>query len=125
VALSWAKEPPFTENVEWVEVPIIEVAQRVIGDLPHRESRFCRSSPVSVIIHRLFTLQAHSATCADFFLGRYRDYQTLNLTFAANVAKYGAIIGMFPKPLKLYVIVPIRIASFTRNTLQYCFTHAI
>jgi hypothetical protein len=60
-------------------------------------------------------LQAHSATCAYFFPGRDRDYQTLNLTFAANVAKYGAIIGMFPKPLKLYVIVPIRVASFTRT----------
>ncbi|KAN0118636.1 hypothetical protein V8E52_005059 [Russula decolorans] len=28
------------------------------------------------------------------------DYQTLNLTFAVNVVKFGLIIGMFPNPLK-------------------------
>jgi hypothetical protein len=51
-----------------------------------------------------------SATCADyFFSGRDYDYQTLNLTFAINVVKFGLIIGMFPKPLKPCVVPYIRV----------------
>jgi hypothetical protein len=38
------------------------------------------------------------------FPGRDHDYQTLNLTFAVNVVKFGLIIGMFPRPLKLCVL---------------------
>jgi hypothetical protein len=43
-------------------------------------------------------------TCADIFKGQDYDYQTLNLTFAVNVVKFGLIISLFPKPLKLCVV---------------------
>ena len=36
----------------------------------------------------------------SFFPGRDYNYQTLNLTFAVNVIKFGLIISMFPRPLK-------------------------
>ena len=39
-----------------------------------------------------------------FFSGRDYDYQTLNLTFAVNLIKFGLIISMFPKPLKPCVV---------------------
>ena len=38
------------------------------------------------------------------FLGRNRDYQELNLTFAVNVIKHGMIVSFFPKPLKSCVV---------------------
>jgi len=43
---------------------------------------------------------------SDFVLhsGRNHDYQNLNLTYAKNVVKTGMIIGMFPKPLKPWVV---------------------
>jgi len=44
-----------------------------------------------------------------FFSGRDYDYQTLNLTFAVNVVKFGLIIGMFPKPFKPCVVPFIRV----------------
>ena len=49
-----------------------------------------------------------------FFPGRNYDHQTLNLTFAVNVVKFGLIIGMFPKPLGqcvvpyIYVLLPLK-----------------
>ena len=48
-----------------------------------------------------------SEACSDFFPGRDYDYQTLNLTFAVNVIKFGLIISMFPRPLKPCVIPSI------------------
>ena len=41
--------------------------------------------------------------CRDY------DYQTLNLTFAINVMKYGLIIGLFPEPLKPCVVSSFRL----------------
>jgi hypothetical protein len=38
-------------------------------------------------------------------IGRDQDYVTLNLTFAVNVMKFATIIGLFPKPLKPYVVM--------------------
>ena len=59
-----------------------------------------------------------------FFPGRDYDYQTLNLTFAINVVKFGLIIGMFPKPLKPCVVPSIRVKihiPFSLNpTLVLC-----
>ena len=49
--------------------------------------------------------------CADFFPGRDHDYQTLNLTFAVNVVKFGLIIGLFPKPLKPCVVSEFSICN--------------
>ena len=59
-----------------------------------------------------------------FSPGRDYDYQTLNLTFAINVMKFGLIIGLFPKPLKPCVVSPIRLA-LSLNLLKYRFTHVI
>jgi len=64
-----------TDEDKWVKVPILESLQRVI----------CRAT------NRIFV---GVPLCRDY------DYQTLNLTFAVNVIKYGLIIGMFPRPLK-------------------------
>ncbi|KAF8477701.1 cytochrome P450 [Russula ochroleuca] len=60
---------------EWVKVPILETLQRVI----------CRAT------NRIFV---GVPLCRDY------DYQTLNLTFAVNVVKFGLVISLFPKPLK-------------------------
>ncbi|KAI0002407.1 cytochrome P450 [Russula compacta] len=62
----------------WVKVPVLETFQRVI----------CGAT------NRIFV---------GVPLCRNRDYQTLNLTFATNVVKSGAIISLVPKPLKLIV----------------------
>jgi hypothetical protein len=43
------------------------------------------------------------------FPGWDYDYQTLNLTFAANVMKIGFFIGLFLKPLKRCVAPSIRV----------------
>ncbi|KAI0284729.1 cytochrome P450 [Russula brevipes] len=67
-----------TQDDKWVKVPILETVQRVI----------CRAT------NRVFV---GVPLCRD------RDYQTLNLTFAVNVIKFGVIISMFPKPLRLVV----------------------
>ncbi|KAI0292784.1 cytochrome P450 [Russula brevipes] len=64
-----------THEDKWVKVPILETIQRVIC---------CTTNRVFVGVP----------------LCRNRDYQTLNLTFAINVIKYGTIISMFPKPFK-------------------------
>jgi hypothetical protein len=53
---------------------------------------------------------------AEFFSGRDHDYQTLNMTFATNVVKSGMIIRLFPKPLKLCVVICTRF-SLSPNTL--------
>ncbi|KAF8467570.1 cytochrome P450 [Russula ochroleuca] len=65
---------PMSGN-EWVKVPILETLQRVI----------CRAT------NRIFV---GAPLCRDY------DYQTLNLTFAVNVVKFGLIISLFPEPLK-------------------------
>ncbi len=70
------------------------------------QSCFCRGSSLSVIV---VTALWFVRSVLTLFLGRNRDYQSLNLTFAINVIKYGIIINMFPKPLKPYVVVPIYI----------------
>ncbi|KAF8491192.1 cytochrome P450 [Russula emetica] len=64
-----------THEDKWVKVPILESLQRVI----------CRAT------NRIFV---GVPLCRDY------DYQTLNLTYAVNIVKFGLIIGMFPKPLK-------------------------
>ncbi|KAH9993110.1 cytochrome P450 [Russula vinacea] len=64
-----------TSGDEWVKLPILETLQRVI----------CRAT------NRIFV---GVPLCRDY------DYQTLNLTFAVNVVKFGLIISLFPKPLK-------------------------
>lgn len=46
----------------------------------------------------------------NFVPGRDRDYLNLNVTYAANVVKFGMIISLFPKPLKLYVVTSTRVA---------------
>jgi hypothetical protein len=38
-------------------------------------------------------------------IGRNQDYLTLNINFAVNVIKFAMIIGLFPKPLKPYVVM--------------------
>src|SRR5579863_7191198 len=50
------------------------------------------------------------------FLGRNRDYQDLNLTFAVNVVKYGTVISFFPKPLKPCVVISIYMTLFLSPT---------
>ena len=45
-----------------------------------------------------------------YFSGRDYDYQTLNLTFAVNVVKFGLIIGLFPRPLKPCVVSSISVS---------------
>ncbi|KAF8489259.1 hypothetical protein F5888DRAFT_1951995 [Russula emetica] len=67
-----------THEHKWITVPIQETIQRVI----------CRTT------NRIFV---GTPLCRDY------DYQTLNLTFAANAVKFGFIISLFPKPLKFIV----------------------
>ncbi|KAI0254422.1 cytochrome P450 [Lactifluus subvellereus] len=67
-----------TSDDEWTKIPIVETMQLVI----------------SGVTNRVFVGPP---------LCRNRDYQTLNLTFALNVVKFGLIISMFPKPLKALV----------------------
>ncbi|KAF8463176.1 cytochrome P450 [Russula ochroleuca] len=67
-----------TREDKWVKVPIIQTLQRVI----------CRAT------NRIFV---GVPLCRD------RDYLNLNVTYAANVVKFGMIISLFPKPLKLVV----------------------
>ena len=38
-------------------------------------------------------------------IGRNQEYLNLNLNFAVNAVKFAIIIGMFPKPLKGYVVM--------------------
>jgi len=76
------------------------------SDLQCHKSCFCRCSSLSVIVVIALWFVRSVLT---LFLGRNRDYQHLNLTFAVNVIKYGTIINMFPKPLKPCVVVPIYI----------------
>ncbi|KAH9975535.1 cytochrome P450 [Lactifluus volemus] len=64
-----------TRDDEWIKIPIVETIQRV----------------VCAISNRVFV---GAPLC------RNRDYQTLNLTFAINVVKFGMVLSMFPKPLR-------------------------
>ncbi|KAF8488648.1 cytochrome P450 [Russula emetica] len=64
-----------THEHNWVKIPILESLQRVI----------CRT------MNRILV---GAPLCRD------HDYQTLNLSFASNVLKFGFIISLFPKPLK-------------------------
>ncbi|KAH9975528.1 cytochrome P450 [Lactifluus volemus] len=63
------------EEVEWIKIPISETIQRVI----------------CAVSNRVFV---GAPLC------RNRDYQALNLTYAINIVKFGAILNMFPKPLR-------------------------
>ncbi|KAF8467587.1 cytochrome P450, partial [Russula ochroleuca] len=67
-----------TREDKWVKIPILGTLQRVI----------CRTTS------RIFF---GAPLCRD------NDYQTLNLSFAVNVMKFGVIISLFPKPLKRIV----------------------
>jgi hypothetical protein len=58
---------------------------------------------MSAIIFRFFYSFGH--LYSYFFSGRDHDYQNLNLAFAVHVIKYAGIIGLFPKPLKLCVVL--------------------
>jgi hypothetical protein len=49
----------------------------------------------------MFVIQSLLWPVLIFFPGRDHEYQDLNLSFAINVMKFGMIIGLFPKPLKL------------------------
>ncbi|KAH9066645.1 cytochrome P450 [Lactarius vividus] len=68
---------------DWVIVPVLETIRQVV----------CATS------NRVFV---GSPLCRD------QGYLTLNLNFAVNVVKSAAIIGMFPKPLKPYVVMSYR-----------------
>ena len=78
--------------------------------LPRHESYFRRRSSMFVTALRLSVLRFLRWPVMIFSPGRDYDYQTLNLTFAINVMKFGLIIGLFPKPLKPCVVSPIRLA---------------
>ena len=100
-----SKRLQFTRNAEWVKVPILESLQRIICRATNRifvGVPLCSSFSGSTIT---------SAACVDiyFFPGRDYDYQTLNLSFAINVVKFGLIIGMFPEPLKPFVVLSIQL----------------
>ena len=79
-------------------------------DLSFFKSHFCRCSSMSVIIFWF-------RTYADFYSGRDHDYQTLNLTVAVNVMKFGSILSMFPRPFKPYVVTSICTPLLLRRTL--------
>ena len=67
---------------------------------------------------KLFDLSIQSISYINqCFIGRDRGYQTLNLNFAVNVIKFATIIGMFPKPLKPYVVIP-RLDTVSLNWSQ-------
>jgi hypothetical protein len=82
-------------------------------DLPYHESYFCRCSSMFVIIFPFY--DPFSDLCW-FFAGRDYDYQTLNLTFAVNLLKFGMIISLFPKPLRPCVTSSIFV-PLSLNTL--------
>jgi hypothetical protein len=87
--------------------------------LPCYESYFCWSSSMFVFIFWFY-----DRFVLIFFPGRDYDYQTLNLSFAVNVVKFGLIIGMFPKPLKPCVVpsicVKIHMPFSLKPTLVLC-----
>jgi hypothetical protein len=83
-------------------------------DLPHHKPYLCRGSSMFVIFSRSLI---PSVVCADFLSGRDYDYQTLNLSFAVNVMKFGIIIGLFPKPLKPCVLTSTHVPLFTEHAL--------
>jgi hypothetical protein len=58
-----------------------------------------------VIIFTFYNSFSDLCSCAEIFPGRDRDYLNLNVTYAANVVKFGMIISWFPKPFKLCVTV--------------------
>ena len=99
-----------TRNAEWVKVSIMETLQQVICRATNRVFvgvPLCpRSFPGSLFV------QSERMRC----LGRNRDYQDLNLTFAVNVVKYGTIISFFPKFLKPCVVISIYILLFLSQT---------
>ena len=44
-----------------------------------------------------------SVAGAENSQGRNHDYQTLNLMFTVNLMRFGRLLRLFPKPLKLCV----------------------
>ena len=93
-----------TGSAEWVKVPIPETLQRVIC---RATNRIFVGIPLCLWSHSGSSIS--SAACADFVLGRDHDYQTLNIAYAVNVQINGMIISLFPKPLKLYVLIFIHV----------------
>ncbi|KAI9440515.1 cytochrome P450 [Lactarius indigo] len=80
---------------DWVKVSVLETIQRVV----------CATS------NRVFV---GPSLCRD------QGYLTLNLNFAVNVMKFGTIIGMFPKPLKLIAAHLLsNIPSQIRQGMEY------
>ncbi|KAF8490824.1 cytochrome P450 [Russula emetica] len=67
-----------TDGDKWITVPIQEIAQQVVF---RTTNRIIVGVPL----------------CRD------QDYQTLNITCARNVVKFGVIISLFPKPFKRIV----------------------
>ena len=57
-----------------------------------------------MFVFHFLILRSLQLRVLTLFPGRDYDYQTLNLTFAVNVVKFGLIIGMFPRPLKPCVV---------------------
>ena len=84
------------------------------SDLSRHESYFRRCSSVFVIV---FLFYDPFNGLMVFFPGRDYDYQTLNLTFAVNVIKFGLIIGLFPRPLKPCAVSSISVSLSLKPTL--------
>ncbi|KAH9975533.1 cytochrome P450 [Lactifluus volemus] len=84
-----------TRDDEWIEIPIAKTIQRVI----------------CAVSNRVFV---GAPLC------RNRDYQTLNLTYALDVVKFGTILNMFPKLLRPIVsrMLPDR-SSQIRQEAEY------
>jgi hypothetical protein len=70
---------------------------------------------MSVIISAFYLLTAYPI----FPLGRDDDYQSLNSNFAANVVKFGTIIGLFPKFLKpcIFALSPCSLVTETHFSI--------
>ena len=86
--------------------------------LPCHESYFRRSS--SMFVFNYLVLRSLQRPVLILFSGRDYDYQTLNLTFAVNVVKFGLIIRIFPKILKPCVVPSIRVPLSLKPTLVLC-----
>ena len=91
-------------------------------NLSCHESYLCWSS--SMFVFHFLVLRSLQLRVLTLFPGRDYDYQTLNLTFAVNVVRFGLIFGMFPRPMKLCVVpfihVEIHIIFSLKPTSVLC-----
>ena len=106
------------KNAEWVKVPIMETLQQVICRVTNR---VFVGAPLCPRYFPGFWFVQYERM---LFLGRDRDYQDLNLTFAVNVVKHGTIISFFPKLLKPCVVISIYIPLFLPLTHKLALWHA-